>query len=137
MTNARAGRALAAAAALMVAAASTSGCTKTAVGGLAHDLEPGLGANFSVTNHTNHALQVQARFSGRADATKSFDSLLLDYSMHLDPGATVWLPDVNLAANDCVGLALVAHSGKRVVARHPSPLCVNAKAVGGWTITTP
>lgn len=37
---------------------------------------------------------------------------------------------------DCVGLAIVAYASGKEVAHHPSPLCVNAKAVGGWTITT-
>ena len=65
LTHTGARRALASAATLAVAAAGTTGCAKTVVGSLAHHLEPGLGANFGVTNHTKWSVARRGPVSAR------------------------------------------------------------------------
>jgi hypothetical protein len=119
---------------LAVAVASTTACNP--IRGAAHKLEPGLGANYAVTNHTQQTLTVQVRAATPAENSKPFASLFSDGQYIIPPGQTVYLDDVNLAANTCTDFAMVAYAGKKEIAHHPSPLCVNAKAVGGWTITT-
>jgi hypothetical protein len=119
---------------LAVAVASTTACNP--IRGAAHKLEPGLGANYAVTNHTNKTLTVQERAQGPHESLKPYNPVT-DGQYTIPAGQTVYLTDVFLAANQCAGYTLLAYDGKKEIAHQPAPLCVNAKAVGGWTIPTP
>ena len=136
MTRLCAGRLLATAAALAVAAAGTAGCTKTVVGGLAHHLEPGLGANVGVTNQTDQTVLVQERAQGPNEAHKPYNPVT-DGQYTIPAGQTVYLTDVNLPVNGCAGYTLLAYACGKVIARKETPLCADAKGHAGWTITTP